>query len=276
MSDQTMTVRKIPKERAKRMVFEYHYMKYLPQVNHEFLGGFLNGELAAVMTLGWGVRPRHTIQKCFPSLGTEDYRAIGRLVAVEELPQNTESHFISRCIDWIQDNLDIRVLYTWADGMLGKPGIIYQASNFWYGGYIWTDMYLTDDGERVHPRQTNRIGGRPSWDELTELGWTHYRGKQYRYVYFLDDGGEQLRHESEMDWRRREYPKEDDCAWKQKTSDGWEQCGKPAFDPESMAYNSDKGDAYRAHKEQVELGQVGKDRRFARHSGELETEVFKR
>lgn len=251
-----MEIREIEKSRAERFILEYHYMKYLPQLNDTFLGGYIDGELAAVMSLGWGVRPRHTIQAIFPSLGTEDYRAIGRLCAVEELPKNTESHFISKCIKHVKRNRDLDVLFTWADGMLGKPGTIYQASNFWYAGHIWTDTYLTKQGEKVHPRQTNRIGGRPSWSEMQELEWSHYRGMQLKYLYFLcrDDRREELLSEAKTDIQQGDYPKQSDLKWKRRTADGWVKCPKPDFDPEELTYNSDHEENYQEQQEQVELG----------------------
>jgi len=255
-----MEIREVPKERAKKMVLEYNPLKYLPQLNDIFLGGFIDGEFAAVMTLGWGVRPRHTIQKCFPSLDVKDYRSIGRLAAVEELPKNTESHFIGKAITYIKRNYDFPILYTWADGMLGKPGIVYQASNFYYGNYIWTDTYVSDDGERVHPRQTNRIGGRPSYEELQELGWQHYRGMQLRYVYPLDDERwSELRQESDMDWTRGEFLKYDDLEWKVQTDSGWDKSPEPDVDITHFNHNDEKRKQLKAHEEQHELGAFTRD-----------------
>jgi len=271
-----MEIKEIDESRAERFILEYHYMKYLPQLNDFFLGGYIDGELGAVMSLGWGVRPRHTIQNVFPSLGTEDYRAIGRLCAVEELPKNTESHFISKCIKHVKRNYDFDVLFTWADGMLGKPGTIYQASNFWYAGRIWTDTYLTSDGEKVHPRQTNRIGGRPSWSEMQDLGWSHYRGMQLKYIYFLcdDDRREELMNDAEPDLVRGEYPKREDLAWKQRTADGWVKCGKPPFDAEELAYNSSHEENYQAQQEQVELGTFSHGQRMSHFAPDGDADAF--
>ena len=42
----------------------------------------------------------------------------------------------------IKANTDIKVLFTWADGMLGKCGYVYQASNFMYVGKSESDIYL--------------------------------------------------------------------------------------------------------------------------------------
>jgi hypothetical protein len=271
-----MEVREIAEERAERFILEYHYMKYLPQLNDFFLGGFIDGDLAAVMSLGWGVRPRHTIQKIFPELDTEDYRAIGRLCAVEELPKNTESHFIGKCISWLQQNRDFDVLFTWADGMLGKPGIIYQATNFWYAGHIMTDTYLTQDGEKVHPRQTNRIGGRPSWAEMQDLGWQHYRGMQLKYVYFLcdSDHAADLRESSPVQLRRGDYPKQADLHWKQRTVDGWVRCGKPDFDPEELTYNEAHRENYQQQMEQVSLEYMTTGQRFPHYEQNDDVDEF--
>lgn len=250
------------------MIMEYHYMKYLPQLNDLFLGGYLDDELVAVMTLGWGVRPRHTIQKLFPSLEVKDYRALGRLCVVEEMPKNTESHFIGKCLSWLDKHgPDIDLVFSWADGVLGKPGLIYQASNFYYGGYIWTDLYVSDEGERVHPRQTNRIGGRPSWDELQDLGWQHYRGKQFRYIYPMcdTDRWQTLRDASGFEWRRGEYPKRQDCEWKVKTADGWIDAPEPDFDPEALTFNQAHGESYEDHKAQTDLESFGTDMRWTRY-----------
>jgi len=276
MTFEHMEIKEVPEERAERFILEYHYMKYLPQLNDFFLGGYVDGELAAVMSLGWGVRPRHTIQKLFPSLDTGDYRAIGRLCAVEEMPKNTESHFIGKCIKHLKREYDFDVLFTWADGMLGKPGTIYQATNFWYAGHIWTDTYLTKDGEKVHPRQTNRIGGRPSWSEMQDLEWQHYRGMQLRYIYFLCDSERQetLLENAEVEMQQGDYPKKAALQWKQRTAEGWVKCGKPDFNPEALTYNSDHQENYQAQQEQQELGTFVHGQRMSHYTPSESEERF--
>lgn len=72
-------IKEISKEDALRMIRKYHYSNTLPKINKYFLGFFLDKELAGVVTLGWGTRPRHTIQRIFPSLDTKDYLEIGRM-----------------------------------------------------------------------------------------------------------------------------------------------------------------------------------------------------
>ena len=44
-----------------------------------------------------------------------------------------------------------------ADGIMGKCGYVYQASNFYYGEKYWTQVYMMDNGEKLHPRSSNTL-----------------------------------------------------------------------------------------------------------------------
>ena len=112
------------------------------------------------------------------------------------------------------------MIFTWADALWGKPGYVYQAANYYYGGFIWTDVYTDGSGIRMHPRQlpryvkvmlekkgsskdeidellrtewkaNNGIGVcRPSKEMLVKYGLKHIFGMQFRYVFFLCDNRE--------------------------------------------------------------------------------------
>jgi len=218
----------ISKEQFVQMVYKYHYSKVLPKLTKIYLG---DSKLNAVVSLGWGVRPLHTIKKLFPSLKTKDYLEIGKMCLNDDSPKNSESMFISQIIKWLKQNRPaLKVLFTWADGMLGKAGYIYQASNFLYGGFIWTDTYFSSEGEKIHPRATGKIGGRPSSLKMIKLNWKHYRGKQFRYCYFLCKKREKKRllSESTVEWTLN-HPKDKDLEWKEKTDNGWVMCEKPPY-----------------------------------------------
>lgn len=223
------------------MVKKYHYSNTLPRLNKHFVGFFLNGELVGCVTLGWGTRPLHTIRKIFPSLETKDYYEIGRMCMTDEMPRNSESQMLSQLASWIKRNCpDIKVLFTWADGVRGKPGYVYQASNFYYLGYIWTDTYMKD-GVQLHPRQTRaffshgeddkRITCRPTAQQMRELNVLRYKGKQFKYCLFLCGRKERKRLIAEsIDPISRNFPKHSDLQWKTKNAAGkWEPCGKPEY-----------------------------------------------
>ena len=77
----------------------------------------------------------NTIKKMFPSLNTNDYLEIGRMCINNDFKTNTESQMLSKTMKYVKKNMpEIKLVFTWANGLLGKVGTVYQASNFLYGG----------------------------------------------------------------------------------------------------------------------------------------------
>ena len=236
-------IKEIKRKDALHMIQKYHYSNTLPKLNKHFLGFFLGGKLVGVVTLGWGTRPRHTIQRIFPSLDTKDYLEIGRMCMTDEMPRNSESQMLSQLVKWMKRNLpDIKVLFTWADGMLGKVGYVYQASNFIYAGYSGGEMYMKD-GVKLHVRQMksflvpegkkdSRITVRPTREQMREYNIQHFKGKQYRYLLFLCDKKEKKRLLEEcMIDMSLPRPKDDDLSWtvKDRTTGKWVESKKPPY-----------------------------------------------
>lgn len=236
-------IKEISKDEALKMIKKYHYSNTLPKINKYFVGFYLDGELAGVVTLGWGTRPKHTIQRIFPSLDTKDYLEIGRMCMTEEMPKNSESQMISQLVKWIKVNLpELKILFTWADGMLGKCGYVYQASNFIYAGYSGGEMYMKD-GVKIHVRQMKsllvpkgvkdeRITVRPTLAQMKQFNIQHFKGKQYRYLMFLCDKAEtaRLKNECLIDLSLP-HPKDDDLSWTVKNTDTgkWEESKMPPY-----------------------------------------------
>lgn len=240
-------IKEVTKELALEMVKKYHYSNALPKLNKHFLGFYIQKELVGLVTLGWGTRPLHTIKKLFPSLETQDYFEIGRMVMTEEMPRNSESQMLSQLVKYLKRiEPQIKVLFTWADGMMGKCGYVYQASNFLFAGHIITDFYLKD-GVKIHPRQTKklfspndkRVSVRPTLEQMNQYGIQHYKGKQYRYIYFLCDNSEKDRLKKECTVPLTlQHPKDNDLIWKIKDYEGhWDYCGKPPYKTDFCMYN---------------------------------------
>lgn len=236
-------IKEIEREAALRMIQRYHYSNTLPKLNKYFLGFFLGDELVGVVTLGWGTRPRHTIQRIFPSLDTKNYLEIGRMCMTDEMPRNSESQMLSQLVKWMKKNLpEIKVLFTWADGMVGKVGYVYQASNFIYAGYSGGEMYMKD-GVKLHVRQMksflvpsgvkdDRITVRPTLEQMRKYNIQHFKGKQYRYLLFLCDKKEKKRllEECLIDLSLPR-PKDDDLSWtvKDRSTGKWVESKKPPY-----------------------------------------------
>ena len=244
-----LVIRQIPAEVAYQLVQIYHYSKVMPKLTKISFGGFINNKLEAAVTFGYGVRPYHTINKLFPSLSTKDYLEIGKLCLNDDLPKNSESYFLTRTIKLVKAAMpNVKIIYTWADGMMGKPGYIYQACNFLYGGFITTDRYISNDGEQIHPRSSRQIievgGGnpdrvRPTFETMENADIRHYTGKQFRYALFVCGKPERKRllKESTVDWSI-DYPKEGDLAWRVKRQSGWSSCDMPLINPLAHKYHT--------------------------------------
>ncbi len=191
-------IKEIDKTTASNFVAKHHYRKTMPRLNKVFYGGFYSGELVGIVTLGYGTQPVVTIKKMFPLLSTADYYEVGRLCLLDELPRNSESNFLSRVFEIVKkNNSKIKVIFSWSDGIMGKPGFVYQATNFMYAGKIKTDVYITQEGYLIHPRSAKKLLEANAFFENKEkLFWLtrsfarknniiRLKGFQFRYVYFL-------------------------------------------------------------------------------------------
>ena len=220
----------ITRRQAMEVVSKYHYSKVMPKLNKFYIGAFEGKNLVGVFTLGWGTRPLHTIKKLFPSLGTKDYFECGKLCLSDKMPKNSESKFISLVIKLVKKDMpQIKIIFSWADGIMGKPGYVYQASNFFYGGYIWTEAYLDKNNVRIHVRTLQGINakkgekfGSRSFSIISEQGYRILYGKQFRYVYPTCNKREwkNLINESEFNWTRCDYPKDKEIEFYIKDKDG--------------------------------------------------------
>ena len=234
-------IRDVSKDESLAMIRAFHYSDTLPKINRHYLGCFLDGEMVGTLTLGLGTRPRHTIQRLFPSLDTCDYYEIGRMCMTDDMPRNSESQMLSAVIKWIRSNEpNVKVLFTWADGIMGKPGYVYQASSFLYAGCIMSEIYLRD-GVKLHvrgmkpllvqdPKSDPRRTVRPTPQQMRELGIEHYKGMQYRYVKFTCGRRERKRLMRECKVELGgEYPKDSDLQWKKYDIDSrrWVACERP-------------------------------------------------
>ena len=219
-------IKEITKYVATEFIMSRHYSPVMPKLTKHYCGYYVDDVLQGVVTFGWGTRPKHTIQKLFPTLDTTDYYEIGKMCMDEEMPRNSESQMISKTLDWMKKNTpNIKYLYTWADGIVGKPGYVYQASNFLYGGFIWSDVYVSESGEKVHFRTIQRkmkkemnrndtkYGPRPNDAKMGELGFSRVWGKQFRYILPLTKKDRKYLKQSTCDWSIN-YPKDKDLQWK--------------------------------------------------------------
>ena len=264
-SNNPFVVKKIHKVEAIELIQKYHYSPVMPGITKYYLGLFLDNKLKGVLTLGWGTKPRHTFNKMFPSVGVLDtndndefihdindwYYEIGKMSLSDELNKNkiAGSQMVSAVIKWIKENTDCKFLYTMADGIMGKCGFVYQASNFYYGEKYFTSVYLMENGEKLHPRTSNQLcienakflnKEKVFWlttDFMKLKGIRRIDGLMFRYIYPLNKKAKKMLKLSSMEWTKN-YPKVKDLEWRDVTDrKNKKTISQPAFTFENAKYN---------------------------------------
>ena len=245
-------VRELSRAVATEFVQKYHYSPVMPRLTKHFLGFFHENKLVGVLTLGWGTQPRQTINKMFPGLESKDYYEIGKMCMDEDMPRNSESQMISATVKWMKKNTpECLFLYTMADGIMGKCGYVYQASNFYFGEKYFTDVYLMENGEKLHPRSTKELlkvndefVGKEKlfWltsDFMEHKGIRKIQGYMFRYIYPLNKRAKKLmKNSSTLEWTF-DYPKDKDLEWYDTTGGKGKKfkVDQPAFTFEEATYN---------------------------------------
>lgn len=251
-------IKEIDKLKAVDMIQSTHYSKVMPRLTKHFLGCFLDNELVGVLTLGWGTQPKGTINKLFPGLETKDYYEIGKMCMLDKMPKNSESQMLSKVVKWMKKNTSDRLfLFTWADGIVGKPGYVYQSFNFLYGGFIWTDIYMSPKGEKIHPRTSKKLCEENAlmlgkekifwltYDFMEMKGIKRIKGKQFRYILPLNRKAKKLLDISTVSWNK-EYPKDKDLKWKEMVAKGKYEFmdNEPEFNLDVVEHNRKNVNAF--------------------------------
>ena len=256
VSSTNIMLRLLNKYEAAQFVSTRHYSAVMPRLTKYYFGYYIKDKLVGVITFGWGTRPKPTIQKLFPSLDTKDYYEIGKMCLDDSLPKNSESQLLSKSIDWLKKNTNIKYLFTWADGIVGKPGYVYQAANFLYGGFSITDTYVSKSGEKIHPRTIQgqlpnkeglKYGNRPNPKQLKELGLSRVKGKQFRYIYPMSKKYRKFLKKSTVKWSTN-YPKHKDLILhiKKPGEKDYKETKSIPFDlSKEMVYNKKNVESYK-------------------------------
>lgn len=247
-------IRPVEKEVAVKFVQEYHYSKILPRLTKHYLGVFSGDEMVGAITLGWGTQPLQTIKKILNKhdYKTEDYVEIGKMCFSPEINNNASSgsQIMSLLVKWLKVNTNYNFLYTLADGIMGKCGYVYQASNFKYIGSFKTSVYRdTKTGEKIHPRSAKALcKENAEWEGKDKVFWlTHdfceYKGIEkinglmFRYILPLNNKSKRvLKQYEDFD-----YPKDCDLEFSIRASKGkFEKIPMPEFNMDVFNHNFQK------------------------------------
>ncbi|MFW6029557.1 MAG: hypothetical protein ACOCRO_04815 [Halanaerobiales bacterium] len=255
-----LTIKDVPKETAIIFVKRHHYSKIMPRLTKRYLGVFSeerNNEVLGIITLGWGTQPKGTIRKLFYNheLESEDYFEIGKMAFLPEMNGgNFGSQVISQLVKHLKNNEDILFLYTLADGIMGKCGYVYQASNFKYMGSFKTYVYLDKEtGEKIHPRSARKLLEENAEFEnkekvfwLTDKFCKHkgidkIQGLMFRYIYPLNKKAKKILKQY-PEYLNNSHPKDDSLIFKRRESNNkYVEIDKPNFNMDCFNHNFQKG-----------------------------------
>ena len=251
-----MELVEVDKKDAVTFVQKYHYSQIMPRLTKHYLGVLnRNGEIESVVTLGWGTQPLQTIQKIFPGSNykSQDYLEIGKMCFRPELNNsNYGSQFISALVRWMKQNTNCSFLYTLADGIMGKCGYVYQASNFVYVGSFKTSVYYDrETGEKIHPRSAAQLcKENAQFCHRDKIYWLTYdfcehkkidkiQGLMFRYILPLNKVAKGA---LQKQYASMKYPKDEDLYFERRVSNGkFERIPQPVFNMRVFTYNYQKG-----------------------------------
>lgn len=247
-------IKEIDKELAVKFIREYHYSKIMPRLTKYYLGFYEEEKLCGVVTLGWGTQPLQTIKKLFykHDVQTQDYLEIGKMCFLPS-HNNTKSFGSQVCallVTWLKENTDCLFLYTLADGIMGKCGYVYQASNFKYIGKFKTSVYMdVHTGEKIHPRSAKQLCienakfkgvDKVHWltdDFCKYKGIDKINGLMFRYIYPLNKVAKGMLKDY-AEYQNLNNPKDTELSFERRVSNGkFEKIPKPNFNMNVFKHN---------------------------------------
>ena len=177
-------VKRIPCKQAKEYIITHHYSHGCHNAPSPCYGLFDNEELIGVLMFAtpcsenvrasvFGEEHKHCVTE------------LHRLHILDVTPKNTESWFISRCLNLLlKDKPSIRGVISFSDLTEGHSGVIYKATNAFRCGQTGkATFYLDENGRLRHPRQN---GVNISKEMAASRGWQPIqRGAKNRYIYIL-------------------------------------------------------------------------------------------
>jgi hypothetical protein len=201
-------IKPIERTTGNSIIKREHYSHSVTPGTKWTLGVFYKQFLYGVIQLGKGVQPKATMQSV-KDTKMDEWLELNRFWLHDDLGKNAESKVLSLMFKWIAENdTKIKWLVSFADGMMGKVGTIYQATNWIYTGFNKVGgMWLTNDGRRLHNLHLYfKLKDTKRETIEAHYGKPLYRvsGGQYRYFYFI-----KKEYKKDLVLKQLPYPKKD-------------------------------------------------------------------
>jgi hypothetical protein len=192
-------VKSIDYQDCKEWFLKKHYSKRIPSIS--FCFGLYSDKLEGVCS--FGSPPSRAL--CIGLCGVENAHKVyelNRLVVNENLPKNTLSYFVSKCIQSLPNEL---ILVSYADTSQGHNGYIYQATNWIYTGLSAkrTERFDIDNPNKHSKSVTDKKG--VDYQSLA----IRERPQKHRYVYFTGSKYDKRNLLKQLRYKIEPYPKGD-------------------------------------------------------------------
>ena len=173
------------------------------------------------------------------------------------LPEKNKSNYgsmiLSLLIYYLRKNTTLLFLYTLADGIMGKCGYVYQASNFIYLNSFKTSVYLDKKtGEKIHPRSAKKLLQENAiYENKEKVFWLtsnfcsfkkidKINGLMFRYIYPLTKNSKKILLKY-PEYKNNKYPKEESLIFEKRIANNkFEKIDKPDFNMNIFNYNYQK------------------------------------
>ena len=109
-------------------VERWHYSKSINGIVSDYCFKLMDGD----QMIGAAIYGRLAMANQWKRFGEveSDVIELRRLCCVDKTPKNTESFFISKTLNWLKKNTQIKTVVSYADMEQNHNGTIYRASNF--------------------------------------------------------------------------------------------------------------------------------------------------
>lgn len=205
------TVSSIDTFQCKSWLLKKHYAKRIPAATM-FSFGLMDTELNLLGVCTFGNPPRAYNEGDFAFKNNYSVRTVQltRLVINEELPKNTLSFFVSKCLNLLPKPMCV---VSYADPGMGHNGYIYQATNWMYTGLNPSDEVWMLNGKVIHTRTLNNKGF-TTHEKRAQLGLVKVGGTfKHRYFYFLGSKRDIKKMKEEFALDILPYPKGDNTRY---------------------------------------------------------------
>lgn len=174
-----------------------HYAKRIPSISYAF-GLYIDNVLEGVCTFGKPPSPALCVGVCGEHNSIYVYE-LNRLITNEDLPKNSLSFFVSKCLKMLPP----LIIVSYADTSQNHNGYIYQATNWIYTGLSAkrTERYDINNPNKHSKSVTENKN--LNYEDLA----IRERPQKHRYIYFTGIKKQNKKWLKELNYKIQQYPK---------------------------------------------------------------------